>query len=280
MNDFFGNNNVAEGNTAEVTEERQEENIENNEPQESDFQDENETAELNASSEEQLEPEEENQEESSIQDQLRQKDAEILKIKEDSQNWVRSIQSSFDKQRAEDQKQIMEMQQQLQSFMDSQKPQQEDLFVDEYGDERSLTASDVRKILEQDRKEQTSLREKQLKEQEKVRHEQQLEENNWYMAQPDIREVLSFVEKGLSNEDRKSLSTLDYKAQYYFVKSKMGSEINKKQNFKLINKKQKKLTPTGNPNRNFANRSSTSANALMQALESKRKEIGNPKGFF
>lgn len=271
MNNFFGEENKS----SEVEAFQEEASVDQEEVQESELSEEGE--EITASEEEVQEDYTEDQEEQfndDIEIKLKEKDAEIEKVKMDAQKWVSSLQSSFDKQ-------LAEMQGQLRQFMESQNSvsshqNDEESFLDEYGEERPLTASEVRRLMSSEEKKRQSVAEKERVELEKARHAEQEESNAWLQSQPDIQEVLDFYQKNLKNDP--VLSQLNYQAQYFYVKNKMGEQG--KKTFNKKPRKQKRITPTGNPNRNFSSRANVSANNLMSALEAKRQEYGKARGFF
>jgi hypothetical protein len=270
MNDFFGDNSE-QSQSEESTQD--ENNIDSEEIEESDDTEGVEFA--SDESQEEYDEEESEPQDDDLEIQLKKKDEEIEKIKADSQKWVSSLQSSFDKQ-------LAEMQGQMRQFMESQNHQHEqvndeDSFLDEYGEEKELTASEVRRVMAIEEKKRQTVAEKQKSELERVRNQEMEVAKSWLNSQPDIDNVWGFYNKNLKSDP--IISQLDYQAQYYYVKTKM-SESSKKEPVKTKNKNKKRIPPTGNPNRNFSSRGVTSANSIMQALSDKRQEYGKAKGFF
>lgn len=230
-------------------------------------------------SEEQNDYEEEEgqlEEENDFQEQLRQKDAEIEKAKADAQKWVSALQSGYDRQKAEDQRQLAELQNQVQQLIDAQGQSEESSFdEDDY-----LTGSQMKKFMEQEKKRELSRKEQEQSERKKQEQAELQEAQAWLHSQPDAREVWDFYEKNLKKDP--TLNQLNYQAQYFYVKSKMREQDPKP----AINKKPKKKSkkenypPVGNPNRNFSSNSTPSAQGIMEVIENKRKSWGNSRDFF
>ena len=225
---------------------------------------------------------EEQGEDADTAQQLRLKDEEIEKYKQ----WTRAIQSSYDKDRADFQRTVAEMQGQIRQFMESQQYSankgEEESYLDEYGEEKPLTASEVRRLMAAEEKKRLSVQEQEKIEQEKSRNEFELRAQSFYESQPDYEAVFEYYKNNLENNPKEyeAISRMNSpQARFYYVKNRMLEK--KTLPKKNQNRKQKKrITPTGNPNRNFSSRQSMSANDMMQVLESKRKEYGRKPGFF
>jgi len=283
MNNFFGEDSQA-GN--EETLQAQDNNdIDNNEsvPLGNEEEAVEFASEENQDQEYSEEYEQEPQEESDVdyQSLLDQKEEEIKKIQTQSQDWVRAMQSSFDKQKTEYQQQLLDLQNKFNDLMaNQQNTDQQNL---SYDDDEYLTASQVRSLMAQEKKRELNIAEQEKNRLEQARHQEKMrvdqaqqEANNFFFSQPDIDEVKKFYDLHFKNDP--FVNQLDYKTQYQYVKNKMNEFKGKKNNPKKKAFKKKKLPPTGNYGRSM--QTSTSANAFKSLLDQQLREVGDKKKFF
>lgn len=276
MNNFFGEDSQA-GN--EETLQAQDNNdIDNNEsvPLENEEEAVEFASEENQDQEYSEEYEQESQEESEVdyQSLLDQKEEEIKKIQTQSQDWVRAMQSSFDKQKTEYQQQLLDLQSKFNDLMaNQQNTDQQNL---SYDDDEYLTASQVRSLMAQEKKRELNIAEQEKNRLEQARHQEKMrvdqaqqEANNFFFSQPDIDEVKKFYDLHLKNDP--FVNQLDYKTQYQYVKSKMNESGAKKNTPRKKVFKKKKLPPTGNYGRSM--QTSTSASSFKSLLDQHLKDV-------